>query len=418
MAPQRINPFESAQKQIDIVAKRLKLDAGVAEVLKHPARELIVNFPVKMDDGSVKVFTGYRVQYNMARGPCKGGIRYHPSVDLDEVKALAAWMTWKTAVVNIPYGGAKGGVICDPKKLSRGELERLTRRYASEISVIIGPETDIPAPDVYTDGQTMAWIMDTYSMNVGHSVPGVVTGKPLSIGGSEGRLEATSRGCVYIIREAARKLNLDLKKATVAVQGFGNVGAIAARLMADLFGSKVVAVSDSKGGIHNKDGLDVRKVEEHKKKTGSVVDFPGSKNITNEEVLELAVDVLIPAALENVITDKNAAKIKAKIVGEGANGPTTPEADQVMFKNGVTVLPDILANAGGVTVSYFEWVQDLQNFFWTEDEVNKRLENVMVRAFNDVHAIAQREKCDMRTAAYMLAVGRVVEAYKTRGIFP
>jgi glutamate dehydrogenase (NAD(P)+) len=413
-----INPFETAKQQIDIVADLIKLDPGTREVLKHPKRELTVNFPVRMDDGSYRVFTGHRVQYNMARGPTKGGIRYHPQVTLDEVRALAAWMTWKCAVVNIPYGGGKGGVVVDPKKLSMGELERLTRRYASEISIFIGPEIDIPAPDVYTDGQTMAWIMDTYSMQKGYSVPGVVTGKPISVGGSEGRGEATGRGCAYVIREAAKHAGVRVKGGTVAIQGFGNAGSVAAKLLHDEQGATIVAVSDTKGGIWKADGFDPHAVEKHKQNTGSVVGFPGSKQITNEEVLEAKADILIPAALENQITAKNADKIQAKIVAEAANGPTLPEADKILFEKKVTVLPDILANAGGVTVSYFEWAQNIQGFFWTLDEVNQRLERIMVRSYNDVHKVAEERHVHNRTAAYVLAIERVVEAIRIRGIYP
>ena len=413
-----INPFETAKQQIDIVADLIGINDGTREVLKHPKRELTVNFPVRMDDGSYRVFTGHRVQYNMARGPCKGGIRYHPQVSLDEVRALAAWMTWKCAVVNIPYGGAKGGVICDPKHMSKGELERLTRRYTSEISSIIGPEMDIPAPDVYTDSQTMSWIMDTYSMQKGYSVPGVVTGKPVSLGGSEGRGEATGRGCAYVIRETAKDLGLRVKNGTVAVQGFGNAGSVAANILAEEQGAKIVAVSDSKGGIYKADGFNPRAVEEHKRKTGSVVGFPGAKTISNEEVLETQADILIPAALENQITKKNADKIRAKIVAEAANGPTLPEADTVLFQKKITVLPDILANAGGVTVSYFEWAQDIQGFFWSLAEVNNRLERVMVQSYNDVHKVATERKVHNRTAAYVLAIQRVVDAIRIRGIYP
>jgi len=413
-----INPFETAKQQIDIVADLIGLDVGVREVLKHPKRELTVNFPVRMDDGSYRVYTGHRVQYNMARGPTKGGIRYHPQVTLDEVRALAAWMTWKCAVVNIPYGGAKGGVVCDPKKLSHGELERLTRRFASEIAPIIGPEMDIPAPDVYTDSQTMAWIMDTYSMLKGYSVPGVVTGKPISLGGSEGRGEATGRGCAYVIREAAKDVGTKVKGSAVAVQGFGNAGSVAANLLYDEQGAKIVAVSDSKGGIYKADGLNPHDVEAHKQKTGSVVNYPGTKALTNDELLQSKVDILIPAALENQITKKNADKIQAKIVAEAANGPTLPEADTILFQKGITVLPDVLANAGGVTVSYFEWAQDIQGYFWPLDEVNRRLESVMVRSYADVHKAALAHKVHNRTAAYALAIQRVVDAIKIRGIYP
>ncbi|OGS50321.1 MAG: glutamate dehydrogenase [Euryarchaeota archaeon RBG_16_68_12] len=413
-----LNPFAIAQEQIERAGRKLNLEKGLLEILKSPKRELSVNFPVKMDDGSVKVFTGYRVQYNDARGPFKGGIRYHWNVSLDEVRALACWMTWKCAVMNIPFGGAKGGIICNPKEMSKAENERMTRRYASEISLIIGPEKDIPAPDVYTDSQTMAWIMDTYSMNKGFAVPGVVTGKPLAIGGSLGRDEATSRGLMYATREACKKLKLNVKGATVAVQGFGNVGWHYSRLMQDELGAKIVAVSDSKGGIYSEKGFDPKEVMAFKGKSGSVVGFPGTKKITNEELLELEVDILAPSALENVITSENAPRIKAKLSAEGANGPTTPEADDILHRRGVLVIPDILANGGGVTVSYFEWVQDLANFFWTKPEVDSKLEGVMVRAFESVWNMHNEKKVDMRQAAYMVAINRVVEAYKWRGIYP
>jgi glutamate dehydrogenase/leucine dehydrogenase len=413
-----INPFETAKKQVDIVADLLGIDGGIREVLKHPKRELTVNFPVRMDDGSYRVYTGHRVQYNMARGPCKGGIRYHPQVTLDEVRALAAWMTWKCSVVNIPYGGAKGGVICDPKHMSKGELERLTRRYASEIAGIIGPEMDIPAPDVYTDSQTMAWIMDTYSSLKGYSVPGVVTGKPISLGGSEGRGEATGRGCAYTIREAAKDAGVRVKNGTVAVQGYGNAGSVCVDLLYDEQGAKIVAASDSKGGIYKADGFNPHALEEHKTKTGSVVGFPGAKAISNEELLELKVDILVPAALENQLTSKNADKVQAKLIAEAANGPTLPEADSIFFQKKITVLPDILANAGGVTVSYFEWAQDIQGYFWPLTEVNQRLERVMVQSYNDVHKVAVERKVHNRTAAYVLAIQRVVDAIKIRGIYP
>lgn len=413
-----VNPFETAKKQVDIVADLLGIDRGIREVLKHPKRELTVNFPVRMDDGTFRVYTGYRVQYNMARGPCKGGIRYHPQVTLDEVRALAAWMTWKCAVVNIPYGGAKGGVICDPKHMSKTELEHLTRRYTSEISSFIGPEMDIPAPDVYTDGQTMAWIMDTYSMLKGYSVPGVVTGKPIPLGGSEGRGEATGRGCAYTIREAAKDAGVRVKNGTVAVQGFGNAGSVCANLLNDEQGAKIVAVSDSKGGIFKADGFNPHTVEEHKAKTGSVVGFPGAKTISNEELLELKVDVLVPAALENQLSAKNADKVQAKLIAEAANGPTLPEADSIFYQKKITVLPDVLANAGGVTVSYFEWAQDIQGYFWSLDEVNQRLERVMVKSYNDVHKVATERKVHNRTAAYVLAIQRVVDAIQVRGIYP
>jgi glutamate dehydrogenase/leucine dehydrogenase len=413
-----INPFETARKQVDIVADVLKLDNGMRAILKSPKRELTVNFPVRMENGEFRVFQGFRVQYNMARGPSKGGIRYHPQVTLDEVRALAAWMTWKCAVVNLPYGGAKGGIICDPKSMTKGELERMTRRYASEIAPIIGPEMDIPAPDVYTDSQTMAWIMDTYSMQKGFGVPGVVTGKPISLGGSEGRGEATGRGCAYVIREAATHAGVKVKGGTVAVQGFGNAGSIAASILQHEQGAKIIAVSDSKGGILNADGLNVASVEEHKKKTGSVVGFPGSKAISNTDVLEVKADILIPAALENQITAKNADKIQAKIVAEAANGPTVPEADTILYQKKITVLPDILANAGGVTVSYFEWAQDIQGYFWELADVNARLEKVMTQSYAQVHKVAEERKVNNRTAAYVLAIQRVVDAIKIRGIYP
>lgn len=418
MVKESLNPFEIAKSQIEKVGKYLKLEPGLLEILKSPQRELSVNFPVRMDDGSIRVFNGYRVQFNGALGPYKGGIRYHPQVNLDEVRALACWMTWKTSLMGIPYGGAKGGVICDPKKMSKAELERMTRRYTTAISTIIGPEQDIPAPDVYTDGQTMAWIMDTYSMNLGYSVPGVVTGKPLAIGGSKGRDEATSRGVVFTTREAARKIKLNLKGATVAVQGYGNVGSFAAKIFHDEYGCKVVAVSDSKGGIYSEKGFDPTEVFKFKEKNGSVVGFPGTEKISNEKILELKVDILVPAALENVITSENAGRINAKIIAEGANGPTTPAADEILHKNGVIDIPDILANGGGVTVSYFEWVQNLQHFFWTLDEVRQKLDQVITAAFNNVWEVREQHKVDMRTAAYIVAVKRVVEAYRLRGIFP
>ncbi|MBE0518153.1 MAG: Glu/Leu/Phe/Val dehydrogenase [Thermoplasmata archaeon] len=414
----KVNPFEEMKKMVGKAGKALGLDQGMIDVLRSPKRELTVNFPVKMDDGTVKVFTGYRVQHNEARGPYKGGIRYHQQVDIDEVRALSSWMTWKTATVNIPYGGAKGGIIANPKEMSVGEIERMTRRYASEISIIIGPEKDIPAPDVNTGGREMAWIMDTYSMMKGYAVPGVVTGKPRELGGSLGRPEATSRGLVFTVREAAKKTGMNLKGATVAVQGYGNVGAFAHMLIERDFGSKVIAVSDSKGGIINENGLKYSEVVAHKKKTGSVIGFPGSKPISNEAILELKVDVLLPCALENVITKENADKIKAKISGEGANGPTTFEADAIMFKNGVLVLPDILANAGGVTVSYFEWVQNNYNYYWTEEEVNTRLDQIITKAFHEVWDMKEKQKCNMRDAAYLVAVKRVADATKLRGFYP
>ena len=414
----KANPFEEMKKMVDKAGKTLGLDPGMVEVLKSPKRELHVHFPVRMDDGSIRVFTGYRVQHNEARGPYKGGIRYHPQVDIDEVRALSSWMTWKTATVDIPYGGAKGGIICDPKKMSVGEIERMTRRYASEISIIIGPEKDIPAPDVNTGGREMAWIMDTFSMQKGYPVPGVITGKPRELGGSLGRPEATSRGLVFCVREAAKKIGMNLKGATVAIQGYGNVGAFAHKLIERDFGAKVIAVTDSKGGIINEKGLKYDDVWAHKVKTGSVIGYPGSKPISNEEILELKVDVLLPCALENVITKDNAAKIKAKILGEGANGPTTFEADAIMWKNGVLALPDILANSGGVTVSYFEWVQNNYNYYWTEEEVNKRLDGKITTAFHEVWNMHEKYKCNMRDAAYLVAVKRVADATRLRGFYP
>ncbi|HEY8134639.1 MAG TPA: Glu/Leu/Phe/Val dehydrogenase [Candidatus Limnocylindrales bacterium] len=412
-----INPWHVAQQQFDIAAEKLNLDPGLRQVLREPRRELHVHFPVKMDDGSVKVFEGYRVQHNLGRGPAKGGIRYHQDVSIDEVKALAMWMTWKCAVVGIPYGGGKGGVIVDPKKLSRRELENLSRRFFTEIEVLIGPEKDIPAPDVNTTPQVMAWFMDTYSMHVGYTVPGVVTGKPISLGGSEGRNEATARGTVFCVLEAAKHLKLDIKTATVVVQGFGNAGSIAAQLMA-AEGAKVLAVSDSTGGIHSPAGLDINRVVAWKAEHGTVVGFPGAQAVSNAEILEIECDVLIPAALENQITAANAGKIKAKIVAEAANGPTTPEADEILFKNGVFSIPDILCNAGGVTVSYFEWVQDLNRDHWSERVVNEKLHEIMVKAFGETLAISLREGVHMRLAAYLLAVQRVADATSLRGLYP
>jgi glutamate dehydrogenase/leucine dehydrogenase len=412
-----LNAFEIAQKQFADAADILGLDEGVRKKLRTPERCLTVAIPTRMDDGRLEVFIGHRVQHNTTRGPSKGGIRYHPNVTLDEVKALASWMTWKCATVGIPYGGAKGGITCSPKDMSQGELERMTRRFASEISIIIGPEKDIPAPDVYTNAQTMAWIMDTYSMNKGYAVPGVVTGKPLALGGSLGRNEATAQGCVYIIEEAAKKLGIDLKTSTAVIQGYGNAGSIAAYLLHDL-GVKIIAVSDSRGGILNTQGFDPRKVLEFKNQTGSVVGFPGTDSISNEEILTLKCDILVPAALENCITLKNAAKINAKIVAEAANGPTTPGADEILYDRKIVVLPDILANAGGVTVSYFEWVQNVQELYWDIEDVNSRLKKIMTRSFNEVWAIHKDKKVNMRKAAYVLAVGRVAEAFKLRGLFP
>jgi len=385
--------------------------------LSECERELIVHFPVRMDDGTVKVFTGFRVQHNDTRGPAKGGIRYHPDVTLDETRALAALMTLKAAVVNIPYGGAKGAVICNPKALSQGELERLTRRYASEISLLIGPEKDIPAPDVGTNPQVMAWIMDTYSMIKGYSVLGVVTGKPIGVGGSKGRFAATGRGCMISAKLAANHLGISLNRATAVVQGFGNVAYNAAKLLAGE-GCQIIAISDSKGGAYNAKGLDLESLLNCKKQTGSVVGFADAETVTNAELLALPCDILVPAAIEDQIVKANAADVKARTIVEGANAPTTPEADKILNDNGVFVVPDILANAGGVVVSYFEWVQGLQSFFWSEDEVNRQLETVMDNAFHEVLEMSQQEKVNMRNAAYMLAIKRIADAMETRGIFP
>ena len=412
-----INAWQVAQRQFDLAAEMLNLDSGLRRVLREPRRELTVHFPVHMDDGSVQVFTGYRVQHNLGRGPAKGGIRYHQDVTLDEVKALAMWMTWKCAVVGIPYGGGKGGVVVDPKKLSKKELEGLSRRFFTEISVLVGPERDIPAPDVNTTPQIMAWFMDTYSMHAGYTVPGVVTGKPISLGGSEGRNEATARGAVYTIVKAAAHLGLDLKKAKVAVQGYGNAGSIAAQLMRHE-GSTIVAVSDSTGGIRNMAGLDPDKVLAWKKEHGTVQGFPGSEDISNAELLETECDVLIPAAYENQITIRNADKVKAKIVAEAANGPTTPEADEILHRRGVFMIPDILCNAGGVTVSYFEWVQDLNRDHWTEADVNAKLKVIMEKAFGEVLALSEQHRVNMRTGAYLNAVQRVADATAMRGLYP
>jgi len=413
----QINAWEVAQRQFDLAAERLGLDPGMRLVLREPRREFTVHFPVHMDDGSVEVFTGYRIQHNLGRGPAKGGIRYHQNVSLDEVKALAMWMTWKCAVVGIPYGGGKGGVIVDPKRLSQKELEGLTRRFFTEIEILVGPEKDIPAPDVNTNAQIMAWMMDTYSMHAGYTVPGVVTGKPISLGGSEGRNEATARGCVYTIVEAARHLGLDLTTTRVAVQGFGNAGSIAARLINEE-GATVVAVSDSTGGIHNPVGLDIAKVVNWKSEHGTVQGFPGATDISNAQVLEVDCDVLIPAALENQITSHNAGNIKARLIAEAANGPTTPDADEILYKAGTFMIPDILCNAGGVTVSYFEWVQDLNRDHWSETVVNEKLKEIMVKAFGETLEMAIREQVNMRTAAYLLAVKRVADAMEMRGLYP
>ena len=411
------DPWEVAIEQFDTAADKLHLDPNMRGILRECQRELTVHFPVRMNDGAVKVFTGFRVQHNTSRGPGKGGIRYHPSATIGEVKALAMWMTWKCAVVGIPYGGAKGAVICDPKHMTQQQLETLTRRYTTEIALLIGPDRDIPAPDVNTNAQTMAWIMDTYSMHAGHTVPAVVTGKPLSIGGSEGRNEATARGAVYTIIEAAKHLGLDLEGARVVVQGFGNAGSFSAKLMHEL-GAVIVGLSDTQGGIHSAKGIDPNKVDAYKRETGSVTGFPGTESVTNSELLELDCEILIPAAIENQIGEHNAPAIKAKVIAEAANGPTSPEADRILYDKGVFLIPDILCNAGGVTVSYFEWVQDLQNLFWREATINARLKEVMVKSFNDVLQMSLKHKVNMRTASYMVAVARVAEATLTRGIYP
>jgi glutamate dehydrogenase (NAD(P)+) len=415
LAPE--DPYRIAQQQFDAAAERLGLDTGMRDILRTVNRELTVNFPVFMDDGSLRVFTGYRVQHNLARGPAKGGIRYHPQVTLNEIRALAMWMTWKCAVVNIPFGGAKGGVQCNPKAMSDKELERLTRRYTTEISILLGPESDIPAPDVYTNARVMAWMMDTYSMHKGYSVPGVVTGKPLSIGGSVGRVDATGRGCVYVIAAAAAQRGMKLDGAAVAIQGFGNAGTAAAQILAER-GCRIVAVSDSQGGVFNARGLDVAALLRHKRLTGSVKGFADGDALTSEESLEVPCDILIPAALENQITERNAPRLRARMVAEAANGPTTPGADKILEDRGVLVLPDILANAGGVAVSYFEWVQNLQSLAWKETQVHALLQEIMETAYHAVNDMAERHRVSLRTAAQMLAIQRVVQATLDRGVYP
>jgi glutamate dehydrogenase (NAD(P)+) len=412
---EKLNPFEIAQRQLDEAAKILNLEPGIHALLREPIRELHVALPVRMDDGSVKVFKGFRVQYNDARGPTKGGIRFHPAETIDTVRALAAWMTWKTAVVDIPLGGGKGGIICNPKEMSPTELERLSRAYIRQVGRIIGEETDVPAPDVYTNPQIMAWMMDEYSFMRGYNVPGVITGKPIPLGGSAGRGDATARGGMFCIREAGKALGIELKGATAAIQGYGNAGQFAHLLGEELLGLKVVAVSDSRGGIVNPDGLEATAMMEYKNTTGAVKGFPGAKEITNEELLELDVTVLVPSALENQIGDWNVANIKAKIVAELANGPTTPEADEILYKNGVYVIPDFLCNAGGVTVSYFEQVQNAYDYYWDEKTVHERLDQKMTAAFHAVHEMAQRHKVHNRLAAYLVAVNRVAEAVRLRG---
>jgi glutamate dehydrogenase (NAD(P)+) len=404
-------------EQFDRGAARVEIDPGLRDLMKTGQREFIVHFPVRMDDGSVRVFEGYRVQHSISRGPAKGGVRFHPDVDLDGMRALAALMSWKCALMNLPYGGAKGGVRCDPAALSPGELERITRRFTWEVGPLIGPSQDILAPDVNTDEQTMAWIMDTFSIIKGYTVPEVVTGKPEQIGGSLGRSSATAQGCVFTIREAAIHTGVELEGATVAVQGFGKVGSQAARLMAEL-GAQVIAVSDSGGGILDENGLDIGEVIERKRSTGSVAGFPTAADISNEALLALPVDILIPAALENQLTSRNAGSVRARIVAEAANAPTTPRADDILEQNGAFLVPDILANAGGVTSSYFEWVQNTQKLFWSEEDINKKLDSIMTRAFHEVLDIARNSGVQMRTAAYMLALERVATAKRLRGVFP
>ena len=411
------DPFAIAQRQLDDVAERLGLDDGMRRILRSPNRELTVTFPVIMDDGRTEVFTGHRVQHNVARGPAKGGIRYSPLVNLSEIRALSMWMTWKCAVVNLPFGGAKGGVCCNTKEMSLHEIERLTRRFTTEIAFLIGPTSDIPAPDMYTDAHVMAWMMDTYSMHKGYSVPGVVTGKPISVGGSLGRSEATGRGCVFAIINVAKQMGLDLDGATVAVQGFGNAGSVVVRLLAQL-GCRVIAVSDSKGGIYLEGGLDAEALQACRRETGSVSNFSSGDRLSNEELLTLPCDILVPAALENQLTERIAPQVQSKLIAEAANGPTTPQADAIFRDRGVTVIPDILANAGGVTVSYFEWVQNLQEFHWKEEQVNQQLKDVMDASCGQVMAIAERERTNLRSAAYILGVNRVVSAIQDRGIYP
>jgi len=413
----KIDAFEAAQIQLEKAVSKMNLDSNILVQIKKPERVLMVSIPVKMDNGAVKVFTGFRSQYNTARGPAKGGVRYHPDVSLDEVKALSAWMTWKCAVVGIPYGGAKGGVICNPKEMSDGELERLSRRYIYEISSIIGPKKDIPAPDVYTTPKIMGWYVDTYNKLTGEASFSTITGKPLELWGSEGRGEATARGLSYTVEVAAEKLKINPLGATVVIQGYGNAGSISAKLLRKQ-GYKIIAVSDSKGGAYNPQGIDPSEILDYKIKTSTVKGFPKAKFISNKDLLEIECDVLVPAALEGVITEKNANNIKAKIIAEAANGPTTPEADEILYQRGVFIIPDILANAGGVTVSYFEWIQGLYGYFWNEERVNRRLKKLMVKAFNEVLKLAQKEKIDNRTAAYIYAISKVAEAMKVRGIWP
>jgi glutamate dehydrogenase (NAD(P)+) len=415
-ATDEFNPWKNAAIRFENAAARLNLDDGMRKILKTPAKELTVAVPIVLDDGRIEVFTGYRVQHSIARGPAKGGIRYAPDVSLDEVRALASWMTWKCAVVNLPFGGAKGGVICDPGILSQIELERITRRYTAEILDIIGPEKDIPAPDMNTNEQTMAWIMDTYSMHKRETTTGVVTGKPLNLGGSLGRPEATGRGCLFVSREALKKFEIPPTRASVVIQGFGNVGGMAARLMAKQ-GIKVVCIIELDGAVYNESGLEIEALWQHRRATGSILDFPEAQNLTSDEGLRLKCDVLLPAAKENVITSESASSINCKILCEGANGPTTAPADQILADRGIFVVPDILANAGGVTVSYFEWVQDRQGYFWNEKLVNERLEEIMVNSFYDVLKYAREHNVENRTAANMLALDRVAFAIKLRGLY-
>ena len=410
------NPWVSAEARFDNAAEKLGLDDGVRKVLRTPTREVTVNIPVMLDDGRLEVFTGYRVQHSLVRGPGKGGIRYAPDVTLDEVRALASWMTWKCAVVNIPFGGAKGGVICDPSMMSDGELERITRRYTAQILDVIGPDLDVPAPDVNTNDRVMAWIMDTYAMHKRHATTAVVTGKPMELGGSRGRKEATGRGCMMVTLRALRQMGLTPDNTRVVIQGFGNVGGMAAKLMAKN-GFRIVAIIEYDGAVYNPHGLDIAALAEHRHDTGSINEFPGSEAIDKKEAMFLECDVLLPAATENVITSENADRLRCRILCEGANGPTTAIADEILADKKVFVIPDILANAGGVTVSYFEWVQDRQGFFWNEDLVNTRLEEIMTESFDDVTAFAARHKVDNRTAAYMLALDRVAIAMKLRGIY-
>jgi len=414
---EELNLYESSRTRFNAAAEVLQLPNDLREVMIQPKRQLIVSIPIRMDNGEIRVFEGYRVQHNVARGPAKGGIRYHPDVTLDQIKALAFLMTWKCATVNIPYGGGKGGVVCDPKRMSQGELERMTRRYASEILMMVGPDRDISAPDINTNAQTMAWIMDTYSMTMGHSILGIVTGKPVSLGGSRGREEATARGCWYAIRQACKVNNFHLDDSRVIVQGFGSVGSTTARLLHE-DGARVIALSNSQGGIVNLKGIDVNEAIQHKTLSGALKGLKGTETISNKDLLQLKCDILVPAALENQINQENAPKVRASIVAEAANAAITPEADRILIANGCFLIPDILCNAGGVIVSYFEWVQDLQGLFWTEDEVNNQLEKIMVRSFKEVYDLAGKKNLDMRLAAYVLAVGRVAEATQVRGLFP